>query len=69
MVQSIFTLEVAVDNIGGYNWRHHGDFSNPLLTPPHHTQGLKNREKQIFSNFDLKVAHGGFKAKIEKSPW
>ena len=30
MVQSIFTLEVAVDNIGGYNWRHHGDFSNPL---------------------------------------
>ena len=26
MAQVIFSLPVAVDTIGGYNWRHHGDF-------------------------------------------
>ena len=26
MVQTIFLLAVAVNTLGGYNWRHHGDF-------------------------------------------
>ena len=26
MAQVIFSLPVAVDTIGGYNWRHRGDF-------------------------------------------
>ena len=26
MAQVIFSLPVAVDTLGGYNWRHHGDF-------------------------------------------
>ena len=47
MVQSISTLAMAVDNIVGYNWRHHGNFSNSTLNPPNHTQGLKNREKKF----------------------
>ena len=37
MVQSIFSFAVAVDTLGGYNWRHRGDFSistfNPLKGP------------------------------------
>ena len=26
MAQVIFSLPVAVDTLGGYNWRHRGDF-------------------------------------------
>ena len=38
MVQSIPTLAVAVDTIGGYNWRHQDDFSISILNPPNHPQ-------------------------------
>ena len=34
MVPSISTLAVAVNTIGGYNWRHCGDFTDIHSTVP-----------------------------------
>ena len=42
MVQSIPTLAVAVDALGEYKWRHHGDFSISTLNPPNHSKSSKN---------------------------
>ena len=37
VVHSIFSLAVAVDTLGEYNWRHHGDFSISTFNPPNGT--------------------------------
>ena len=70
MVHSISSLTVAVDTLGGYNWRHHGDFSISTFNPlkgPNLDQNLRKKIIQFFFGFwgGLK----GFRVEIEKSPW
>ena len=48
MVQSIPTLAVAVDTLGEYKWRHHGDFSISTLNPPKPLQKLGKLKKNFF---------------------
>ena len=46
MVRSIFSFAVAVDTLGGYNWRHRGDFSISTFNPlkgPNLDQNLRNK--------------------------
>ena len=50
MVQSIFSFAVAVDTLGGYNWRHHGDFSISTFNPlkgPNLDQNLRKKTIQF----------------------
>ena len=42
MVHSISSLAVAVDTLGGYNWRHRGNFSISTLNPPNHSKSSEN---------------------------
>ena len=56
MVQSIPTLAVAVDTLGEYKWRHHGDFSISTLNAPKPLQKLEKLNKFFFSNFDPNLA-------------
>ena len=51
MVQSISSLAVAVDTLGGYNWRHRGDFSISIFNPlngPILYQNLRKKNYSIF---------------------
>ena len=50
MVQSIFSFAVAVDTLGRYNWRHHGDFSISTFNPlkgPNLDQNLRKKSFKI----------------------
>ena len=54
MVQSIPTLAVAVDALGEYKWRHHGDFSISTFNPlkgPSLDQNLRRKKYSIFRAF------------------
>ena len=51
MVQSISSLVTAVDTLGGYNWRHRGDFSISTLNPLKGPLLSKNLRKKIIQFF------------------
>ena len=54
MVQSIFLFAVAVDTLGGYNWRHRGDFSISTFNPlkgPSLDQNLRRKKYSIYRAF------------------
>ena len=53
MVHSISSLAVAVDTIGGYNWRHCGDFSVSIFNPPNRPILYQNLRKKIIRFFWL----------------
>ena len=58
MVHSISSLAVAVDTLGGYNWRHHGDFSISTYNPKKANFVSKFEKKKILF-FRLRVWFGG----------
>ena len=50
MVHSIFSLAVTVDTLGGYHWRHRGDFSISTFNPPNGPNFHQNlREKKLLN--------------------
>ena len=59
MVQSISTLAVAVDTLGGYKWRHRGDFSISTFNPPKRANLYENLRKKIIRFFELWGWFGG----------
>ena len=68
MVQSIFSFAVAVDTLGGYNWRHRGDFSISTFNPLKGPNLDQNLKKKLFNFPSFWSGLGGFKVEIEKSP-
>ena len=69
MVQSIFSFAVAVDTLGGYNWRHRGDFSISTFNPLKDQFYTKIWEKKLFNFLGFWGGLKGFRVEIEKSPW
>ena len=71
MAQAFFSLDMAVYTLGGYNWRHRGDFSIFTFKPlkgPNLDQNLRKKNCSIFrafgvvwrgSRWKLKNRHGG----------
>ena len=58
MVQSIFSFAVAVDTLGGYNWRHRGDFSISTFNPLNGPILCQNLRKKLFNFLALGVLWG-----------
>ena len=65
MVQSIFSFAVAVDTLGGYNWRHRGDFSISTFNPLKGPNLDQNLRKKIIQFSELLEWFGGFKVEFE----
>ena len=59
MVQSIFSFAVAVDTLGGYNWRHRGDFSISTFNPLKGPNLDQNLRKKIIQFSELLEWFGG----------
>ena len=66
MVQSIFSFAVAVDTLGGYNWRHRGDFSISTYNPPNRPILYQNLREKKNRFLGFRGGLRGFKVEIKK---